>query len=218
MGWRRNRYNKRSSEKYGWEPHWFSAISFDDYLAEQVRAFQRDHGLDTDGYCGPMTYRRANTEREAKQDLHAQEPENYIVCDGEKIKIDWDKTRQDLLGNKCYKTYKKDRKPTMIVTHWDVCTSAASCKRVLQKKGISTHFVIDNDGTIVQLVDCNNTAWHAGIRRVNNASIGVDFSNAVSEKYNKTYVRRGFGERPVIKDWRVHGVKVKPFLGSIRCK
>ena len=47
-------------------------------------------------------------------------------------------------------------------------------KRVLEKRGISTHFVIDNDGTIVQLVDCNDIAWHAGNRKVNNASIGID--------------------------------------------
>ena len=213
MGWRRNRYNKKSSEKYGWELHWFSATAFDDFLAEQIKAFQRDQGLDIDGYCGPMTYRRIYTEREARHDPPPKELENYIVCGGDKIRIEWDKTKQDLLGDNCYKKYKKDRKPTMVVTHWDVCTSAESCRRVLRKKGISTHFVIDNDGTIVQLVDCNNAAWHAGIRRVNNASIGIDFSNAVSQKYNKTYVKRGFGERPIIKDWRVHGVKVKPFLG-----
>jgi hypothetical protein len=213
MGWRRNRYNKRSSAKYKWEPHWFKATNFDEYLVEQIKAFQRSHNLDADGYCGPMTHRRIFTEREAQKVLEPEEIKSYIVCNGKKVKIDWDKTKQDFIKDGCFKAYKKEREPTMVVTHWDACTSATSCKRVLQIRGISTHFVIDNDGTIVQLVDCNNAAWHAGIRRVNNTSIGVDLSNAVYEKYNKTYVKRGFGERPIIKDWRVHGVKVKPFLG-----
>ena len=59
----------------------------------------------------------------------------------------------------------------------------------------------------------NHIAWHAGIRKVNNASIGIDFSNAVYTKYNLTYQRRGHGLRPIIEDWRIHGRKIKPFLG-----
>jgi len=102
----------------------------------------------------------------------------------------------------------------MIVTHWDATLSAASCKRILEKRKISTHFVIDNDGTIVQLVDPQDIAWHAGIRKVNKASVGVDFSNAVYTKYNKAYAKKGFGLRPVIDGWRVHGWRPKPFLGA----
>ena len=33
-------------------------------------------------------------------------------------------------------------------------------------------------------------------------------------KYNKVYKRKGFGFRPVIEGWRVHGWRPKPFLGS----
>ena len=101
----------------------------------------------------------------------------------------------------------------MIVTHWDVCLSAASCKRVLERRGISTHFAIDNDGTIVQLLDCNHIAWHAGNRRVNANSIGIDFSNAYYTKYQKSYVKNGHGERPILEDSIVHGIKLKPHLG-----
>ena len=101
----------------------------------------------------------------------------------------------------------------MIVTHWDVCLSAESCKRILEKRGISTHFCIDNDGTIIQFADCNNIAWHAGIRKVNNLSIGVDLSNAFYTKYQGTYVKRGYGERPVLTDSHCHGRILKPHLG-----
>ena len=39
-------------------------------------------------------------------------------------------------------------------------------------KRVSAHFVIDRDGTVYQLVDCNDTAWHASA--VNGSSIGIE--------------------------------------------
>ena len=57
---------------------------------------------------------------------------------------------------------KPDRKPTFFVNHWDVCLSADSCAKVLNKRGISVHFLIDNDGTIFQMLDTQHKAWHAG--------------------------------------------------------
>ena len=99
----------------------------------------------------------------------------------------------------------------MIVTHWDACTSAAKCKRVLQARSISTHFCIDNDGIIYQYVDTNNPAWHAG--GVNNKTIGKDISNAYYMKYNDYYIKKGFNKRPVCKNSRVHGIKLRPHLG-----
>ena len=104
----------------------------------------------------------------------------------------------------------------MIVTHWDVCSSAASCKRVLEKRGISTHFVIDNDGTIVQLVDPNNIAWHA--KGANNNSIGIDISSAYYLKYQRKYEASGLGPRPVLSDSIVHGRKLKPHLGYYKAQ
>ena len=217
MDWRKIRYNKKSAKKHGWEPFWFGATKFDSFLIKSIKEFQREHDLDVDGLCGPATYRRAYTAIEnnitnTPENL-VQDPENYILCNGEKVAIEWDKVKIDPIKAGCYKVVASDRTPTMVVTHWDATLSAKSCKNILEKRKISTHFVIDNDGTIVQLLDTNHIGWHAGIRSVNNASIGVDFSNAVYEKYNKTYEKRGFGLRPIIKDWRVHGRKIKPFLG-----
>ena len=217
MSWRKNFYNKRSAKKLGWEPSWFGASGFNADLIAKIMAFQEEHDLDADGLCGDMTYRRKIASRQmlilGDEEVDSVDNKNFIYCDGFKKRIMWDKVKTSWLPDNCYKTYTKYRKPTMIVTHWDAALSAASCKRILEKKKISTHFVIDNDGTILQLVDTNHAAWHAGIRKVNNASIGIDFSNAVYTKYNLTYQRRGHGLRPVIEDWRIHGRKIKPFLG-----
>ena len=153
---------------------------------------------------GPVTFRRLLSSRDL------QKSKNYIVVDGKKVNIDWD-TKIDLMPKNCYKTQRGKRKPNMIVTHWDATTSAERCKRVLQARKISTHFCIDNDGVIYQYVDTNNVAWHAG--GVNKYSIGIDFSNAYYLKYNDYYLKKGFNKRPICKDSRVHGVKLRHHLG-----
>jgi len=206
MNWRINRYNKKSAKKYGWHPSWFDRhlTDFDTELIECIKWFQLIHDLEVDGMVGPMTFRRALSTR----DLETSK--NYILVDGQHIDIDWD-VKIDLMPKNCFKTWRKEREPNMIVTHWDATTSAEKCKRVLQARGISTHFCIDNDGVIHQYVDVNNVAWHA--RGVNNCSIGIDFTNAYYLKYKNYYINKGFNERPVCKDSVVHNVKLRPHLG-----
>ena len=118
-------------------------------------------------------------------------------------------------GNYTDYSGKADRKPTMFVNHWDVSLSAESCAKVLNKRGISVHFLIDNDGTIFQMLDIQHKAWHAGIPRYeggNTKGIGVEISNAYYTKYQDWYVRHGFGKRPIQEHGYVHGKTLKPFL------
>jgi len=211
---RKNLYNKRSAKKLGWVPLWFGAEKFDEVLILKITDFQHRYDLEPDGLCGPTTHRRLLTERDA-----ARNPmRSHIICDGEPIEIDWDRvvnlndSGSLVLPKNCYRSSLRPD-PSMIVTHFDVCLSAESCKRVLEKRGISSHFVIDNDGTIYQMVDTAYEAWHAGNRLWNRKSIGVDLSNAIYLKYQKTYVARGHGARPVIKNLKVHGGTIKECLG-----
>ncbi len=216
MSWRLISYNKRSAKKYGWHPSWFNMHSlanlcppnesnnFDKQLIENIKYFQMVHNLKVDGKVGSITFRRILT---ARDNLN---PRNFIVVNGEEVNIDWD-VKQDLMPTNCYRTWRRERKPNMIVTHWDATTSAEKCKRVLQARKISTHFCIDNDGVIYQYVDTNNVAWHA--KGVNNYSIGIDFSNAYYRKYETWYEKNGFGSRPVLKNSKVHGVRLKGHLG-----
>jgi len=206
MSWLTNRYNKKSAKRYGWHPSWFNSTltDFNDDLTECIKRFQHDHDLGVDGKVGPNTFRRLLAERDL------EETDNFILCDGNQIDIDWD-VKIDLLPKNCYRASRNKRKPKMIVTHWDATTSAERCKRVLQARDISSHFCIDNDGVIYQYVDTNHTAWHAG--KVNRHSIGVDFTNAYYLKYADWYEKKGFGKRPVCKNSRVHGRRLKPHLG-----
>ena len=212
MNWFKKRYNKRSAEKYGWHPSWLASYltDFDEELLDEIIKFQVEHDLKPDGLVGSMTFRRLVADRELQQQEQKESPENFLLINGEHVPIEWD-TKIDLIKPGAFRKSRSTRSPTMIVTHWDVCTSAASCKRVLEARNISTHFCIDNDGVIYQYLDTNDIGWHAG--SVNGRSIGVDFSNAYYTKYNKIYKKRGFSERPVLKNSYVHGRKLKPHLG-----
>lgn len=224
-------YNKSSADSLGWDPSWFNCEEFDFNLVKAVQKWQKANGLTGDGLVGPMTYRRIWTERESNiSDYEPTRPRNsyrdgdkHIVHNGNFIPIEWDKVilwdeKDGLKSNKgCYTDYsgKPDRKPTMFVNHWDVCLSAESCEKVLNRRGVSVHFCIDNDGTIYQLLDTQHKAWHAGISRYeggNTKGIGVEISNAYYLKYQDWYVRHGFGERPVQERGYVHGRTLDPFL------
>ncbi len=214
-------YNQASSSKLGWEPSWFGGDDFDEELVKLIQVWQKDNGLKADGLCGPKTYRRIRTQIESKEekDLPSYENcNNHIVYMGEPVPIKWDKVSLFNSGGmklrKGFSSYgQKKRKIDFFVNHWDVCLSAESCYKVLNKRGISVHFCIDNDGTIHQLMDMNDAAWHAGSRKWNHASVGVEISNAYYLKYQNWYKRKGFGERPVITDAECHGSKMKPFTG-----
>lgn len=62
-----------------------------------------------------------------------------------------------------------------IVIHYDGTGTSERCFAVLQKRGLSAHFLIDFDGTVYQTLDLRQRAWHATIS--NNRSIGIEIAN-----------------------------------------
>ncbi len=219
----KNFYNEASAAKLGWEPHWFAKglTEFDYKLVKAIKVFQKSHRLTADGLCGPTTFRRLYAALE-EQKQHARFQLNnsspVLYCKDMEIPICWDKvvTFKDpgslkLTGGRARWTKKRPIK--MFVNHWDVCLSSESCVRVLNKRNISVHFCIDNDGTIYQLMDLNDAAWHAGGRGWNNSSIGVEIANAYYLKYQNWYKRHGYGERPIVENETCHGNSMKPFTG-----
>lgn len=224
-------YNQSSASKLGWEPVWFGVQYNDEDLVDAVKKWQRKNGLTADGLVGPMTHRRIWTERQANISDYTPSvysrggdscrAQNYIVHNGNFLPIKWDKVvlwdeQGGLKSNKgTYYDYsgKEERKPKLFVNHWDVCLSSESCAKVLNKRGISVHFCIDNDGTIYQLLDTQHGAWHAGQGRANRESVGVEISNAYYTKYQDWYEDRGFGARPLMENVKCHGKNMKPFLG-----
>jgi len=219
----KNFYNESSGTKLGWDPTWFGEKYFDDKLTRAIKKWQKEKGLTADGLCGPATFRRLWTERQADIDDHKPTDlhySNYIVYQGSFTPIGWDKVvlwseqggLETPAGNYYSYSGRPKRNIRLFVNHWDVCLSSRSCQRVLDKRGASVHFLIDNDGTIYQTLDMQHGAWHAGSERVNRASVGVEISNAYYTKYQSWYENNGFGERPLVKDAWVHGRKLGEFM------
>ena len=218
--------NIKSSRKLNWSPKWFGEYNHSKNLADKISKFQKSYGLEETGVVDEPTIRRRATEKEALSNVlkefaneHRRGIQAAIICDGKYVGINWKKVVLHKeadglrLPDKNYRKHKAVRKPTMFVAHWDVCLSSKSCFKILEKRGLSVHFLIDNDGTIYQIMDCNDIGWHAGNRKVNNKSIGVEISNAYYPKYQAIYRRKGFGERPVMEEVVVHGKELKPFMG-----
>jgi len=216
-------YNEASAAKLGWTPEWFGCKDHDENLVKAIRQWQKERGITADGMCGPSTHRRIYNERLAVIDdyepfVAKEKEENFIVHHGNFLPIEWSKVvlwSEDggLKIRDGYTPYFKKRKINMFINHWDVCLDSTTCVKVLNKRNISVHFCIDNDGTIYQLLDMNHAAWHGSSRKVNHRSIGIEIANAYYPKYQSWYKRKGFGERPIIEGAQVHGKTLEPFMG-----
>ena len=215
-------YNEASAAKLGWTPEWFGCEEHDEDLVKAIRNWQKERGITPDGMCGPSTHRRIFNERLADIDdyepfVAKEKEENFIVHHGNFLPIEWPKvvlwSEPDGLKIKDgYTPYFKKRKINMFVNHWDVCLDSTTCVKVLNKRNISVHFCIDNDGTIYQLLDMNHAAWHASSRKVNHKSIGIEIANAYYPKYQGWYEKKGFGKRPMVEGAQVHGKTLEPFM------
>lgn len=219
-------YNIKSSKDLGWTPEWFGCDSFGIELLEAIILFQNSLGLEADGLVGPSTYRRIEADLLAREEYkpprrNRRKGEKSIVYNGERYSINWDKVIlwDERGGFKCSpETYydwssKPARKPIQFVNHWDATLSSELCAKIIAKRGLSMHFLIDNDGTIYQLMDIQDPAFQAGSKFWNINSIGVEISNAFYMKYQSWYEKNGFGSRPVMEGYELNGKKIETHLG-----
>lgn len=219
-------YNEASAGKLGWLPEWFLSGHklFDKKLTTAIRNWQKEKGLYADGMCGPSTFRHINAEIESQAKIDqldwVTDSSDVIWWKDTPIKIDWPSDKVHTFKDADFPypvstgVTKNSRKRTIksFVTHWDVCLSSMSCAKVLAKRGISVHFCIDNDGTIIQLHDLNDSCWHAGNRNVNKYSIGVEIANAYYPKYQSWYKRNVGKERPIMSGALAQNKPLDDFL------
>ncbi len=80
----------------------------------------------------------------------------------------------------------RDGTPTdMLVLHYTgMQTAAAAIDRLCDPDAqVSAHYVVDEDGTVLQLIDEEMRAWHAGVsfwrgdKNINHRSVGVEIVN-----------------------------------------
>ncbi len=63
----------------------------------------------------------------------------------------------------------------MIVLHYDAAGTSAQCFHVLERRGLSCHFLVDLDGTIYQTCDTRARAYQAA--EFNDGSVGIEIAN-----------------------------------------
>ena len=97
------------------------------------------------------------------------------------------------------------------VVHHDGCTSADMCFTVLQnERGLSVHFLLDNDGTIYQTLDLGLTAYHAA--DWNLYSIGVELcSRGDATAYPNVYSGGRFGPQRDTKTCKINNNTIKAY-------
>ena len=92
---------------------------------------------------------------------------------------------------------------SQIVFHYDACGASRRCFEVLHDlRGLSSHFMVDLDGTVYQTLDLKERAWHAAV--ANDRSIGIEIAHIGAfedmEVLSQWYVDDGSGRRVVFPE------------------
>jgi N-acetylmuramoyl-L-alanine amidase len=93
--------------------------------------------------------------------------------------------RHELLPSPNHEPRRHAQRPTILLLHYTgMETSAASVRRLCDPSAkVSCHYLVDEAGRIIQLVDEDERAWHAGLAcwrglsDINSASIGIEIQN-----------------------------------------
>src|SRR5450432_1251323 len=90
------------------------------------------------------------------------------------------------------------------VVHHDGCSSSDMCFSVLQnERGLSVHFLLDNDGTIYQTIDLGLMAYHASEWNID--SIGIEMCNRGDAiAFPNWYASGKYGPKRRIKDCKIN--------------
>ncbi len=80
-----------------------------------------------------------------------------------------------------------------LVLHYDNTGLSSLTFGILQKRGLSAHFLVDVDGTIYQTLDLRERAWHA--TTANERSIGVEIAHIGAYPPTETKIPAKWYER-----------------------
>lgn len=102
---------------------------------------------------------------------------------------------------------------TQVILHYDVAGTSKRCFEVLEKRQLSSHFLLDLDGTVYQTLDLKERAWHAG--KANDRSVGIEISNIGAypdmSVLDKWYTRDAAGTRVALPK----GVDARPSRDAV---
>ncbi len=88
------------------------------------------------------------------------------------------------------------RRPNFVILHQTTNDNAATALATLTdpQRKVSAHYLVGRDGAVMQLVDENSRAWHAGeswwggLTDLNSASIGIELDNTGDEPFAEAQI------------------------------
>ena len=210
------RFNTKASGRI-WKHHeiplpFVDLVAHSEAFAEACALFQSGAGLVVDGCLGHKTLAalRAVTSAStvgmtvtsgdsSKPAIQVEEPE---AGDGsQELEIDT-KTFRSTAGKK------RTKAPVSIVLHDSITATAKACHSVLERRKLSTHYMIDEKGKVFECADPGTrTTYHASA--FNNMSIGVDMIALLSPSQIKrdNAPNRERKKRLVSRAWSAHKSK-----------
>jgi len=194
-------------------PPWGLDPASDDF-AWKVFEFQLidpqvNHGLKplvNDGIYGPKTH-KAFLKVDSNTDFLADATVDYIFFDGKQLPINANvitpnepggMSFEDIKDKKCYGKRKNLDKVRIIAAHHDATISSSQAFKILSKRGLSTAWDIDPDGTIYQFFTDPAKAYQYATGKMNRFSIPFDVSTVADPRYAYMYKRKGMRVPPII--------------------
>lgn len=101
-----------------------------------------------------------------------------------------------------FRSRARNQSITQIVVHESDTETSAQTETVLARRGLSSHYTVDQDGTVDRLVDEGRVAYHAGKNNAN--SIGIEVSNPDYGRNARP------GQRVIQAPWMDGGVYAVP--------
>ena len=196
MGTSAEKYNARKAGKlWQWSElpdHMRERRNDPAAFEKRVRVFQLGAGLLVDGKLGAKTLAaihavwpqlaggaQEQAQEQAKEESAEEEKEEtdpaggYLLIGGDRVSVPFKVTHHEP-----YKGRKR-RAGTLVnsvVVHQSITSSVESTDRVLRKKGLGVHIMIDGDGSIHQFGDLALKSMAHGNER-NSTSIGLELIN-----------------------------------------
>lgn len=171
------------------------------FFAKAIAYVQRNLGIEPDGFCGPETI---DTIAREDRKRHGTLPTIIVGPRAYAVEVPSIKTYQDDREWGEVASRARRERIRQVVLHYDVTFNSRSTLSVLQKRGLSYHFLIDGDedATIYQTHNpTTDVCLHAG--SANGHSIGICLNNPAEPAYAERDARSRGRERPVRID-KVH--------------
>ena len=142
------------------------------------------------GACSPKPYQAAQKIREDKVKVMTED----IVTNPSLVLID---SAGNLIPTSFIPTVNfSSRKPNFVIIHHTAQDSLAQTITtfILERTQVSAHYVVSRDGQIVQMLNDDLRAWHAGVSKwgsvtdMNSCSIGIELDNNGTEPFSEIQI------------------------------